>query len=135
MRISATSSVRFSQSRGAGAGSDTASPPPFGLENVNCHAGRRVYAHVSTGESRGTGRGGGTVNVVRRMARRSVRAAAVVAGSMMTLAGAQAGPSSDAIVLPSDADIRKVLAERVDALARQQDGVGIVIGVSGRRVA
>ena len=73
------------------------------------------------------------MNVVRRMARRTVRAAAVVAGSMMTLAGAQAGPSSDAIVLPSDADIRKVLAERVDALAGQEDGVGIVIGVIGPR--
>jgi hypothetical protein len=50
---------------------------------------------------------------------------------MMTLAGAQVGPSSGAIVLPSDADIRKVLAERVDALAGQEDGVGIVVGVTG----
>jgi CubicO group peptidase (beta-lactamase class C family) len=55
---------------------------------------------------------------------------------MVTLAGAQATQSSGAIVLPSDADIRKMLAERVDALAAQ-DGVGIVIGVvgpQGRRV-
>ena len=42
-----------------------------------------------------------------------------------------------ALVLPSDADIRKVLAERVDVLAGQEDGVGIVVGVvgpKGRRV-
>lgn len=77
------------------------------------------------------------MNVVRRRARRTVCAAGILAGSMMTLAGAQAGPGSGAIVLPSDADIRKVLAERVDALAGPEDGVGIVIGVigpQGRRV-
>jgi D-alanyl-D-alanine-carboxypeptidase/D-alanyl-D-alanine-endopeptidase len=50
---------------------------------------------------------------------------------MMTLAGAQARQSPSASVLPRDADIRKVLAERVDALAGQEDGVGIVIGVAG----
>ncbi len=33
---------------------------------------------------------------------------------------------SGAIVLPSDADIRQVLAERVDALAGQEDGIAIV---------
>jgi len=52
---------------------------------------------------------------------------------MMTLAGAQARQSAGAIVLPSDADIRKVLAERVDALAAEADGVGIVVGVAGRQ--
>jgi CubicO group peptidase (beta-lactamase class C family) len=56
---------------------------------------------------------------------------------MITLAGAQARQGSGAIVLPSDADIRKVLAERVDTLAGPEGGVGIVIGVAepqGRRV-
>ena len=56
---------------------------------------------------------------------------------MITLAGAQTTPSSPEIRLPSDADIRKMLAERVDALAGAEDGIGIVVGVvgpQGRRV-
>jgi len=60
-----------------------------------------------------------------------VCAAGVLAGAAMTLAGAEARQSPGAIILPSDADIRKVLAERVDALAGQEDGVGIVVGVAG----
>jgi D-alanyl-D-alanine-carboxypeptidase/D-alanyl-D-alanine-endopeptidase len=77
------------------------------------------------------------VNLVRRIAQRAVCTAGVLAGLMMSLAGAQARQSSGAIVLPPDADIRKVLAERVDTLAGQEDGVGIVVGVvgpQGRRV-
>jgi D-alanyl-D-alanine-carboxypeptidase/D-alanyl-D-alanine-endopeptidase len=41
------------------------------------------------------------------------------------------GQDPSASVLPRDADIRKVLAERVGALAAQEDGVGMVIGVAG----
>lgn len=66
-----------------------------------------------------------------RIARRTASAAGVLAGLVTTLAGAQARQSSGAIVLPSDADIRKMLAERVDALAAQERSVGIVIGVTG----
>jgi D-alanyl-D-alanine-carboxypeptidase/D-alanyl-D-alanine-endopeptidase len=67
--------------------------------------------------------------------RRFVRAG-LLAGLMTALAGAQAKQGSR-IVLPSDADIRRMLAERVDALAGQEDGIGIVVGVvapQGRRV-
>ncbi|HEY3121662.1 MAG TPA: serine hydrolase [Vicinamibacteria bacterium] len=46
-----------------------------------------------------------------------------------TAAQAKQGPG--AIVLPSDADIRNLLAERIDALAGQEGGVGIVVGVAG----
>jgi serine-type D-Ala-D-Ala carboxypeptidase/endopeptidase len=50
---------------------------------------------------------------------------------------AQKAQRSGASVLPSDADIHKMLAERVDALAAGENGIGIVIGVvgpQGRRV-
>jgi len=52
--------------------------------------------------------------LLMRMTRRTV--CAVLAGT---------------ILLPPDADIRKLLAERVAALAAHEDGVGIVIGVAG----
>jgi hypothetical protein len=55
-----------------------------------------------------------------------VGCAGVLALLVGTLAGAQARQGSGAIVLPSDADIRQVLAERVDALAGQEDGIAIV---------
>jgi hypothetical protein len=50
---------------------------------------------------------------------------------------APAKPGSHAIALPSDADVRRVLAERVEALAGPEGGIGIVVGVvgpEGRRV-
>ena len=53
------------------------------------------------------------------------------------LAVAQAGTTSAALALPSDSDISNILAQRIDALAGEQDGIGIVVGVigpSGRRV-
>jgi CubicO group peptidase (beta-lactamase class C family) len=71
-----------------------------------------------------------------RVTRRTASAAGVLA-RWITLAGPQATESPGAIVLPSDGDIRKMLAERVDTLAGQDDGVGIVVGVvgpQGRRV-
>ncbi len=101
------------------------------LTDVNCHVGGFVCSALDG--SRGNRPYIGIVNVVMRMTRRTVCAAGVLAGSMMTLAGAQARQSAGAIVLPSDADIRKVLAERVDALAAEADGVGIVVGVAGRQ--
>jgi len=61
-------------------------------------------------------------------------AAWIFAGLTTTLAGAQPAQNSGAIVLPSDAEIHKMLTERVGA---QENGVGIVVGViepRGRRV-
>jgi CubicO group peptidase (beta-lactamase class C family) len=56
---------------------------------------------------------------------------------MIAMAGAQTTQNLGAITLPSDADIHTMLAERVNALAGQDDGVGIVVGLlgpQGRRV-
>jgi CubicO group peptidase (beta-lactamase class C family) len=56
---------------------------------------------------------------------------------VIPLAGAQATQSPDAIALPSNRVIRKLVAERVNSLAGQEDGIGIIIGVvgpQGRRV-
>jgi serine-type D-Ala-D-Ala carboxypeptidase/endopeptidase len=53
------------------------------------------------------------------------------------LADASVGHSPGRSVPPSDADIRRTLAERVDALAGTEDGIGIVVGVidpRGRRI-
>src|ERR1700691_1554556 len=63
----------------------------------------------------------------------------LLASSLTTFAfgEAQATPSSPAIVLPSDADIRNMLSDRVSALAGREDGIGTVVGVigpGGRRV-
>jgi len=65
--------------------------------------------------------------------------AGLLAGSptIFASAEAQAIPGSPAILLPSDAEIRNILAERVSTLAGQEDGIGIVVGVigpGGRRV-
>ncbi len=71
------------------------------------------------------------------MTRRTVFAAWVLGWLMITAAGAHTSDGSSAVALPSDADIRKVLGERVDALAGKEDGIGIVVGVvgpHGRRV-
>lgn len=79
----------------------------------------------------------GTVNVMHGTIRRTVCVAGVLASLVVPLAGAQATQSPDAIVLPSDTDIRQLLEERVDSLAGQEDGLGIIIGVvgpQGRRV-
>lgn len=45
--------------------------------------------------------------------------------------------NSSTSVLPSDAEIRKILADRVEALAGPEDGIGIVVGViwpKGRQI-
>ena len=74
--------------------------------------------------------------MMMQIIRRTV-CAAVLVGLMATVGAAQATPSPGAIILPSDAEIRKILAERVDVLAGKEDGVGIVVGLigpQGRRV-
>jgi serine-type D-Ala-D-Ala carboxypeptidase/endopeptidase len=66
-----------------------------------------------------------------------VSAAIILAGMATADAGAQMKQGADASALPSDAEIRKILAERIEAIAGQEDGVGIVVGVigpQGRRV-
>ncbi len=53
------------------------------------------------------------------------------------LAKAQAKPTPVSLLLPSDLEIRRALAERVNALAGPQDGIGIVVGIigpQGRRI-
>src|SRR5260370_34635098 len=50
---------------------------------------------------------------------------------MTTIARAQATRSSGVFVFPSDTDIRRMLVERVDTLAGQEDGVGIIVGLVG----
>ena len=60
-----------------------------------------------------------------------------LAGLLITLAGAQATKNSGATFFPPDPDIHRMLAERVDTLAGQEDGIGIAVGVvgpQGRRV-
>jgi serine-type D-Ala-D-Ala carboxypeptidase/endopeptidase len=71
-----------------------------------------------------------------QITRRSV-CAGLFAGIVTALAAAQTTQTPGAIVLPSDADIRKMLTERVEALAGREDGIGIVVGIvgpQGRRV-
>src|SRR3989440_5561303 len=68
-------------------------------------------------------------------ARRAAFLVTIVPWSL-TIATSLAGnqPSQSALVLPSDGEIRKILAERVGA---QENSVGIVVGViepQGRRV-
>jgi serine-type D-Ala-D-Ala carboxypeptidase/endopeptidase len=57
--------------------------------------------------------------------------AGLLASSLTTFAKGQATSSSPALVLPTDADIRNILAERISTLAGQEDGIGIVVGVIG----
>ncbi len=71
------------------------------------------------------------------MLRRTVCCAAAVAGLLTSVASAQRTRSSGAFVVPSDAHLRTMLAERVKTLAGQEDGIGIVVGLiapQGRKV-
>lgn len=71
---------------------------------------------------------------VMKRARRSACAALALAISLATVAGAQAAPSPGAMALPTDAEIRALLADRVGA---EDGGAGIVVGLigpQGRRV-
>lgn len=65
------------------------------------------------------------------MARPIVFAVALLAGLTTALAGAQSTQSPTTTALPSDADIRKILSERIDTLAGREDGIGIVVGIVG----
>jgi serine-type D-Ala-D-Ala carboxypeptidase/endopeptidase len=56
---------------------------------------------------------------------------------LISIAGAQPRQDSGSLGIPSDVEIREMLAARIDALAGQEDGIGIVVGVispQGRRV-
>ena len=82
-----------------------------------------------------------TAPVLMPMKCRLVGAAGLVAGlitvSAAQASAAQARQASDAVALPSDIDIRKVLVDRVDVLAGKEDGIGIVVGIigpQGRRI-
>jgi D-alanyl-D-alanine-carboxypeptidase/D-alanyl-D-alanine-endopeptidase len=66
-----------------------------------------------------------------RITRSTACAAGLLAALTMKLAAAQATQRPNPSVLASDADIRKILAERVDAIAGQEDGIGIIVGVIG----
>ena len=68
-----------------------------------------------------------------RITLRTVCAACVLAGLMMTLTMAQATQRSGMIAFPPDADIRKMLADRVDSLSSGGEGIGIVVGMIGPR--
>jgi serine-type D-Ala-D-Ala carboxypeptidase/endopeptidase len=68
-----------------------------------------------------------------RIARLCICAGAVVASLVASQGRAQEKQKPGAIVLPTDAEIRGMLAERVEALAGKEDGIGIVVGVIGPR--
>ena len=64
-------------------------------------------------------------------------AAAVVVCLVTDLVGARATRGVGTPAFPSDGEIRRILAQRVDALSTGGDGIGIVVGVvgpQGRRV-
>jgi CubicO group peptidase (beta-lactamase class C family) len=63
---------------------------------------------------------------------RDIGAAAALAISLVSIAGAQVSPASDGF-LPSDAEIHQILCERLNALAGKDDGIGIVVGIVGSR--
>jgi serine-type D-Ala-D-Ala carboxypeptidase/endopeptidase len=72
------------------------------------------------------------VKAIVQIARYILRAG-ILAGVLTTAAHSQARQGSGLISLPPDADVYQLLAERVQALAGQQDGVGIVVGIIGPR--
>jgi D-alanyl-D-alanine-carboxypeptidase/D-alanyl-D-alanine-endopeptidase len=68
---------------------------------------------------------------------RHVLCVGLLAGVLATTASAQASQEPGGNSLPSDSEIYQLLAKRVQALAGQQDGIGIVVGIvgpQGRRV-
>jgi D-alanyl-D-alanine-carboxypeptidase/D-alanyl-D-alanine-endopeptidase len=68
---------------------------------------------------------------------RALWAAGIIAGLTITIAAAKEKESAGANSLPSDAEIHKILAERIAALAGKETGIGIVVGTigpHGRRV-
>jgi D-alanyl-D-alanine-carboxypeptidase/D-alanyl-D-alanine-endopeptidase len=72
-----------------------------------------------------------------QIVRRAVFGAVILGLVMTAVTIAQPARTSGAFVLPADAEVRKLLAERIDVLAGQEDGVGIVVGLigpQGRRI-
>lgn len=70
------------------------------------------------------------------MIHHTLRATAMLAG-LVSLAGVQPRQDSGAVIIPSDVEIRTMLAERVDNIAGPEDGIGLVVGIispQGRRV-
>ncbi|HMI50140.1 MAG TPA: serine hydrolase [Candidatus Saccharimonadales bacterium] len=69
--------------------------------------------------------------------RRAAFAMGLLACSKILVAEAQEKQNADAMAFPSDAEIHKMLAQRVDAIAGNDDGIGIVVGLigpKGRRI-
>jgi serine-type D-Ala-D-Ala carboxypeptidase/endopeptidase len=61
----------------------------------------------------------------------------LLASAIIGRAEVQTSRNPSEIVPPSDAQIRKLIAARVDALAGKEDGIGIVVGViraEGRKI-
>jgi D-alanyl-D-alanine-carboxypeptidase/D-alanyl-D-alanine-endopeptidase len=69
--------------------------------------------------------------LMREMSRHALLVAGVVASLVIKPPVAQARQSRDAVVLPPDAAVRRLLADRVNGLAGPEDGVGIIVGVIG----
>lgn len=65
---------------------------------------------------------------MRQLSRR-ILSAALASALIVTIATAQATQSAGATALPSEAEIRKILGDRVNALAGPEDGIGIVVGL------
>src|ERR1044071_14815 len=70
-----------------------------------------------------------TTFVVRRPSRLIICVLAALANFGTSLAQTQT--SQAVAVLPSDAEIRKILEDRIDALAGKKDGIGIAVGLIG----
>jgi D-alanyl-D-alanine-carboxypeptidase/D-alanyl-D-alanine-endopeptidase len=77
------------------------------------------------------------MNSPMRMTRRALCVSGALAVSMPAIARALAALSADSAVPPSETDIHKLIADRVDTLAGPEDGIGIVAGIvepRGRRI-
>jgi serine-type D-Ala-D-Ala carboxypeptidase/endopeptidase len=72
-----------------------------------------------------------------RTTRRTLLAAGTLLACLFPV-GAHAQHTSSEVNLPSDAGIRRMLAERITAIAGSEDGIGIVVGIigpQGRKIA
>ena len=72
-----------------------------------------------------------------RMTRRALCVSGALAVSMPAIGRALAALTADSAVPPSETDIHKLIADRIDTLAGSEDGIGIVVGIvepRGRRI-
>ena len=72
-----------------------------------------------------------------RMTRRALCVSGALAASVPAIGRALAALTADSAVPPSESDIHKLIADRVDTLAGPEDGIGIVVGMvepRGRRI-